>query len=494
MTDNKNLVEGRTGLWEVVIGLEVHAQITSNAKLFDGCATTFGQDPNTQVGFFTAALPGTLPVINSVCIDQAIKTGIGINGEINLVSVFDRKNYFYADLPCGYQISQFTRPIVGKGYLDIDLENDETKRINITRLHMEMDAGKSIHDLHPTQTYIDLNRSGVALMEIVSEPEIRSSTEAMAYVKKLRSIVRYLGTCDGNMEQGSLRVDANISLCRPGSAFGTRAEIKNVNSIRFLGQAIEYEIQRQMDILEDGGEIVQETRLFDPNKGITRSMRSKEDAHDYRYFPDPDLLPLRLKQERVDRIRTSMPELPDDKRARFMKDFQLSFYDATSLVAEQETAHYYEQVVAASKASDRVAAAKSSANWMMGEVFGAMNREGLSIEDIRLKPENLAEMIDLILDNTISGKIAKDVFAKMWESEKSPGQLVEELGLRQITDSSAIETIVKDVLTQNADKVQAYKAGKEQLFGFFVGQVMKASQGKANPAIVNDCIKKMLSE
>lgn len=493
-TPNKDLVEGRTGLWEVVIGLEVHAQVTSKSKLFDGCATDFGQNPNTQVGFFSAALPGTLPVINQVCIDQAIKTGMGINGQINLVSVFDRKNYFYADLPCGYQISQFTRPIVGMGHLIIDMEDGESKRINITRLHLEMDAGKSIHDLHPTKTYIDLNRCGIALMEIVSEPEIRSSAQAMAYVKKLRSILRYLGTCDGNMEQGSMRVDANISLCRPGGEFGTRAEIKNVNSIRFLGQAIEYEIQRQMEILEDGGTIVQETRLFDPGKGVTRSMRSKEDAHDYRYFPDPDLLPLRLKQSRVDRIRATLPELPDQKRERFMDTFKLSLYDATVLVGEQEIANYYEEAVAASKATDKSQSAKLIANWMMGDVFASLNRDGKTMETMELKAVYLAEMIDLILDNTISGKIAKDVFAKMWETGKSPVQLVEELGLRQITDTTIIEKIVKDVLDKSADKVQAYRAGKEQLFGFFVGQVMKETQGKANPALVNELIKKLLAE
>lgn len=490
---NKNLVEGRTGFWEVVIGLEVHAQVTSISKLFDGCSTDFGAEPNTQVGFFSAALPGTLPVINTYCIDQAIKTGMGINAPINLFSVFDRKNYFYADLPCGYQISQFTRPIVGMGYLDIDLEGEESRRINITRLHLEMDAGKSIHDLHPTKTYIDLNRCGIALMEIVSEPEMRSSAEAMAYVKKLRSILRYLGTCDGNMEQGSMRVDANISLCRPGETFGTRAEIKNVNSIRFLGQAIEYEIRRQMEILEDGGTIVQETRLFDPGKGETRSMRSKEDAHDYRYFPDPDLLPLRLTQKRVDDIAKTMPELPDAKRARLMAECGLSLYDATVIVGEQEIAHYYEAAIAASAAADKPQTAKLMANWLMGDVFAAMNRDALTIETMTLTPGNLAGLVDLIMDNTISGKIAKDVFLKMWESGKSPALLVEDLGLKQITDTSVIEQAVADVLAKCPEKVAEYRSGKEQLFGFFVGQVMKATQGKANPALVNELIKKLLA-
>ncbi len=492
LVEENNLVEGRTGKWEIVIGLEVHAQISSNSKLFDGCSTHFGAEPNTQVGFFSAAMPGMLPVLNGYCVDQAIKTGLGINALVNLVSVFDRKNYFYADLPCGYQISQFTRPIVSGGYLDIDLEEGESKRINITRLHMEMDAGKSTHDLHPTKTYIDLNRCGIALMEIVSEPEIRSAAQAMAYVKKLRSILRYMGTCDGNMEMGSLRVDANISLHRPGTELGTRAEIKNVNSIRFLGQAIEYEVRRQLEILEDGGSIVQETRLFDPVKMETRSMRSKEDAMDYRYFPDPDLLPLRLTPERIEAIRITMPELPDAKRARLITKFSLPVYDASVIVSEQETAHYYEACVSNLTVKDKVQGAKMIANWLMGDVFAAMNRDGKTVETMGLAPEHLAGLVDLILDDTISGKIAKDVFLKMWESGKSPASLVEELGLKQITDTSVIEKAVADVLAANADKVADYRSGKEQLFGFFVGQVMKVTQGKANPAIVNEIVKKML--
>jgi aspartyl-tRNA(Asn)/glutamyl-tRNA(Gln) amidotransferase subunit B len=489
---SKNLIEGKSGLWEVVIGLEVHAQIVSRSKLFCGCSTDFGAEPNTQVGFFGASMPGMLPVLNHACVDQAIKTGLGLNGTVNLVSAFDRKNYFYADLPSGYQISQFAHPIVTGGYLDIDLEDEETKRIHLTRIHMEQDAGKSIHDLHPQKTYIDLNRSGIALMEIVSEPDMRSSAQAMAYMKKLRTILRYLGTCDGNMEQGSLRADANVSLHRPGTPFGTRTEIKNVNSVRFVGQAIEYEIYRQLEILEDGGEISQETRLFDPTKGETRSMRSKEDAHDYRYFPDPDLLPLRLTPERIEAVRATMPELPDVKKARLMADFGLSAYDAGVIVGEQEIAAFYEQAVDASKNKDHAQAAKMIANWLMGEVFAALNRDSKTIETMSLSPVHLAELVDLILDETISGKIAKDVFAKMWESGKAPAELVDELGLRQISDTGAIETAIDELLARDAAKVAEYKSGKEQLFGYFVGQIMKAMQGKANPGVVNQLLKKKL--
>ena len=493
--DNKNLVQGKTGLWEVVIGLEVHAQISSKSKLFSGCSTDFGAEPNTQVGFYDAAMPGLLPVINFYCVDQAIKTGLGLKATINPVSVFDRKNYFYADLPSGYQISQFTRPIVSGGYIDIDLDDKgDSKRINITRLHLEQDAGKSIHDLHPTKTYIDLNRSGIALMEIVSEPEMRSSGEAMAYVKKLRSILRYLGTCDGNMEQGSLRVDANISLRRPGEGLGTRAEIKNVNSVRFLGQAIEYEITRQLEILENGQEIVQETRLFDPSQGVTRSMRSKEDAHDYRYFPDPDLPPLRLSQTQIEALKKSLPELPDEKRQRFIQDFDLNPYDSSVLVGEKETADYYEKTLTFIKANAKTQAAKLICNWLTGDVFAALNRGSQTIETMSLKPQHLAELIDLILDETISGKIAKDVFVKLWETGTPPGELVDTLGLRQITDSGAIEQVIDDLLRANSDKVGQYKAGKEQLFGFFVGQVMKAMQGKANPTMVNQVLKERLEK
>jgi aspartyl-tRNA(Asn)/glutamyl-tRNA(Gln) amidotransferase subunit B len=433
-------------------------------------------------------MPGMLPVLNKACVDQAIKTGLGMNSTINKVSVFDRKNYFYPDLPLGYQISQFYYPIVTGGYIDIDLEN-EVKRINITRLHLEQDAGKSTHDLHPSLSYIDFNRAGVALMEIVSEPEMRSSQEAMAYVKKLRSILRYLGTCDGNMEEGSLRVDANISLHQPGTPFGTRAEIKNVNSVRFLGQAIEYEIVRQLDIIESGGTVIQETRLFDPAKGVTRSMRSKEDAMDYRYFPDPDLRPLVLDEARIEAIRVTMPELPDAKRDRFIQEFSLTKYDANVLVAEKETADFYEEIVGFSKGHG---SGKLIANWLIVEVFGAMNRDSKSIDDLPFEPQHLANLVDLIIDNTISGKIAKDVFSKMWETGKAPAQLIDELGLKQVSDTGVIEKTVDDVIAANASQVEQYRAGKEQVFGFLVGQVMKALQGKANPGVANEMLKKKL--
>ncbi|MEI7494159.1 MAG: Asp-tRNA(Asn)/Glu-tRNA(Gln) amidotransferase subunit GatB [Alphaproteobacteria bacterium] len=484
----KNLIQGQTGQWEVVIGLEVHAQAVSNAKLFSGASAVFGADPNTQVTFLDAGMPGMLPVLNKACVDQAIKTGLGMHSAINKVSVFDRKNYFYPDLPLGYQISQFYYPIVTGGYIDIDLEN-EVKRINVTRLHLEQDAGKSTHDLHPNLSYIDFNRAGVALMEIVSEPEMRSSQEAMAYVKKLRSILRYLGTCDGNMEEGSMRVDANISLHKPGTPFGTRAEIKNVNSIRFLGQAIEYEIVRQLDIIENGGTVVQETRLFDPTKGVTRSMRSKEDAMDYRYFPDPDLRPLVLDEARIEAIRAAMPELPDAKRDRFIQEFALTKYDANVLVAEKEVADFYEKIVGFSKGQG---AGKLIANWLIVEVFGAMNRDGISIDNLPFTPQHLANLVDLIIDNTISGKIAKDVFSKMWETGKAPAQLIDELGLKQVSDTGVIEKTVDDILAANASQVEQYRAGKEQVFGFLVGQVMKALQGKANPGVANEILKKKL--
>jgi aspartyl-tRNA(Asn)/glutamyl-tRNA(Gln) amidotransferase subunit B len=484
----KNLIQRQTGQWEVVIGLEVHAQAVSNAKLFSGASAVFGADPNTQVTFLDAGMPGMLPVLNKACVDQAIKTGLGMNSTINKVSVFDRKNYFYPDLPLGYQISQFYYPIVTGGYIDIDLEN-EVKRINITRLHLEQDAGKSTHDLHPSLSYIDFNRAGVALMEIVSEPEMRSSQEAMAYVKKLRSILRYLGTCDGNMEEGSLRVDANISLHQPGTPFGTRAEIKNVNSVRFLGQAIEYEIVRQLDIIESGGTVIQETRLFDPAKGVTRSMRSKEDAMDYRYFPDPDLRPLVLDEARIEAIRVTMPELPDAKRDRFIQEFSLTKYDANVLVAEKETADFYEEIVGFSKGHG---SGKLIANWLIVEVFGAMNRDSKSIDDLPFEPQHLANLVDLIIDNTISGKIAKDVFSKMWETGKAPAQLIDELGLKQVSDTGVIEKTVDDVIAANASQVEQYRAGKEQVFGFLVGQVMKALQGKANPGVANEMLKKKL--
>ena len=485
----ENLVKGQTGLWEVVIGLEVHAQVSSKAKLFSGASAVFGADPNTQVTYLDAGMPGMLPVLNKFCVDQAIKTGLGINATVNRVSIFDRKNYFYADLPLGYQISQLYYPIVTGGYVDIDLENGKSKRVNVTRLHLEQDAGKSTHDLHPSLSYIDFNRAGVALMEIVSEPEINSSQEAMAYVKKLRSILRYLGTCDGNMEQGSLRVDANVSLHKQGTPFGTRAEIKNVNSVRFLGQAIEYEIARQLEIIESGGVIVQETRLFDPSRGETRSLRSKEDAMDYRYFPNPDLRPVVLDESRIEAIRINMPELPDAKRERFIKDFALSEYDANVLVAEKEVADFYEKITASAKGTG---AAKLIANWLIVEVFAAMNRDNKTIDNLPFTPQHLAELVDLIIDGTISGKIAKDVFAKMWESGKAPAKLVEELGLKQVSDTSVIEKAVDEVIAANVAQVEQYRAGKEQVFGFLVGQVMKALQGKANPGVANQILKDKL--
>lgn len=485
----ENLVKGQTGLWEVVIGLEVHAQVVSNAKLFSGASAVFGAEPNTQVTYLDAGMPGMLPVLNKFCVDQAIKTGLGLNATVNRVSIFDRKNYFYADLPLGYQISQLYYPIVTGGYIDIDLDDGEKKRVNITRLHLEMDAGKSTHDLHPSHSYIDLNRAGVALMEIVSEPEMRSSQEAMAYVKKLRSTLRYLGTCDGNMEQGSLRVDANISLHKPGTPFGTRAEIKNVNSVRFLGQAIEYEILRQLEVLESGGEVVQETRLFDPSRGETRSMRSKEDAMDYRYFPDPDLRPLVLDEARIEAIGAIMPELPDAKRDRFIKELALSEYDANVLVAEKEVADFYEKIVSHAKGQG---SPKLIANWLIVEVFAAMNRDNKTINSLPFVPELLAQLVDLIIDGTISGKIAKEVFGKMWETGKAPAQLVDELGLKQVSDTSVIELAIDGVLAANVTQVEQYRAGKQQVFGFLVGQVMKALQGKANPGVANQILKDKL--
>jgi aspartyl-tRNA(Asn)/glutamyl-tRNA(Gln) amidotransferase subunit B len=480
------LLQGRTGPWEMVIGLEVHAQVVSDAKLFSGAATAFGADPNTQVSPVDAAFPGMLPVINRKCVEQAVKTGIGINATVNPVSIFDRKNYFYADLPAGYQISQFTRPIVTGGTIQIDLPNGETRSIGVTRLHLEQDAGKSLHDQHPTMTYVDLNRAGVALMEIVSEPELTSAEEAGAYLKKLRSILRYIGSCDGNMEQGSMRCDANVSVRRPGEGLGTRCEIKNVNSIRFVMQAIDYEARRQIEVLEEGGTIRQETRLFDSARGVTRAMRSKEQAHDYRYFPDPDLLPLELDPAWIEQVRQAMPELPDQRKARYIRDFGLSPYDAGVLVAEKETAVYFEQV-----ADGRDA--KLAANWVMGELFGALNKAGVGIEESPISAERLGGLLDLISDGTLSGKIAKEVFPMMVETGKTAAELVEEKGLRQVTDTGAIDQAIADIMTQHADKVAEYRAGKDKLFGFFVGQAMKATGGKANPALLNDLLKQRLS-
>ena len=481
-----SLIEGRTGSWEIVLGLEVHAQVISKAKLFSGAATNFGSEPNTQVSFVDAAMPGMLPVINEFCVEQAVKTGLGLNAEINLVSVFDRKNYFYADLPAGYQISQFSRPIVGKGTIILDLPDGKMREVGITRLHLEQDAGKSLHDQHPSLTYVDLNRSGVALMEIVSEPDMRSAEEAAAYIRKLRAILRYLGTCDGNMEEGNLRCDVNVSVRRPGEPLGTRCEIKNVNSIRFISQAIEYEARRQIELVEDGGTVQQETRLYDANKGETRPMRSKEHAHDYRYFPDPDLLPLELDRDWIERIRASMPELPDPKKARFMEQYRLSAYDAGVLVMEKATADFYERVA-------RSRDPKLAANWVIVEFFGALNRSGKSIEDSPVTAEGLGELIDLIADNTVSGRLAKDVFALMFDTGKPAGAIVEEKGLRQVTDTGAIEAAIDNVMAEQAAKVAEYRSGKEKLFGYFVGQVMRATGGKANPALLNELLKKKLA-
>jgi aspartyl-tRNA(Asn)/glutamyl-tRNA(Gln) amidotransferase subunit B len=479
-------IQGEKGTWEVVIGMEVHAQVIAESKLFSGAAASFGAEPNSQVSLVDAAMPGMLPVLNEYCVEQAIRTGLGLNAQINKTSVFERKNYFYPDLPQGYQISQFLHPIVGKGEIEIDLPDGSAKTIGITRLHLEQDAGKSVHDQHPTKSYVDLNRSGCALMEIVSEPEISSPDEATAYLSKLRMILRYLDTCDGNMEEGSMRADVNISVRKPGDGLGTRCEVKNVNSLKAVQQAIEYEAQRQVEIIEGGGKIDQETRLWDPVKGETRSMRSKEEAHDYRYFPDPDLLPLHVADSWIERVRETLPELPDQKKHRFMKDFGLSAYDANVLIAERVRADYYETVA---KGRD----AKLAANWVLNELLGALNKDNKSITDSVIAAAQLGQLIDLISDNTISGKIAKDVFAEMYKSGKDPAQIVEEKGLKQVTDTGAIEKIVDEVIAENPDNVAAYRSGKDKLFGFFVGQVMKKSQGKANPNIINELLKKKLS-
>jgi aspartyl-tRNA(Asn)/glutamyl-tRNA(Gln) amidotransferase subunit B len=481
-----HLIDGRIGQWELVIGLETHAHIVADAKLFSGAAASFGAEPNTQVSTVDAAFPGMLPVINRHCVEQAVKTGLGLQARINLVSVFDRKNYFYADLPAGYQISQYSQPIVGKGEVVLDMPNGEIRRIGITRLHLEQDAGKSLHDQHPSLTYVDLNRAGVALMEIVSEPDMRSAEEAGAYVRKLRSILRYLGTCDGNMEEGSLRCDCNVSVRRPGDKFGTRAEIKNVNSVRFVMQAIEYEARRQIEILEGGGSVVQETRLYDAHRGETRPMRSKENDYDYRYFPDPDLLPLELDAAWVEDLKRDLPELPDAKKARFIADYGLTPYDADVLVAEKSHADYFETVA---KGRD----AKLAANWVTGELFGALNKTGADIATSPISAAALGELLDFIRDNTISGRIAKEVFAAMLDTGTSAGAIVEERGLRQVTDSSAIDGVIDAMLAAQADKVAEYRSGKDKLYGFFVGQVMKAMGGKANPALLNELLRKKLT-
>ncbi|MCK0197618.1 Asp-tRNA(Asn)/Glu-tRNA(Gln) amidotransferase subunit GatB [Ancylobacter sp. 6x-1] len=478
--DPKKLIKGATGDWEVVIGMEIHAQVTSNAKLFSGASTAFGGEPNSHVSLVDAAMPGMLPVINEECVKQAVRTGLGLKAEIHLRSVFDRKNYFYPDLPQGYQISQYKSPIVGEGVVLVDTA-DGTIEVGIERLHLEQDAGKSIHDQNPTMSLVDLNRSGVALMEIVSKPDLRSSEEAKAYVTKLRTILRYLGTCDGDMEKGNLRADVNVSVRKPGDDFGTRCEIKNVNSIRFIGQAIEIEARRQIGIIEDGGVIEQETRLFDPGRGETRSMRSKEEAHDYRYFPDPDLLPLEFDQAFVDALAAHLPELPDEKKARFVKVYGLSAYDADVLVAEKETAAYYEEVAAGRDA-------KAAANFVINELFGRLNKEGKDIASSPVSAAQIGAIVDLIADGTISGKIAKDLFEIVFTEGGDPRQIVEARGMKQVTDTGAIEAAVDAIIAANPDKVEQVKA-KPTMLGWFVGQVMKQTGGKANPQAVNDLLK-----
>jgi aspartyl-tRNA(Asn)/glutamyl-tRNA(Gln) amidotransferase subunit B len=479
-------VKGATGDWEVVIGLEVHAQITSNAKLFSGASTEFGAEPNAQVSLIDAAMPGMLPVLNGECVKQAVRTGLAIDAEIHRWSRFDRKNYFYADLPQGYQISQLYHPIVGEGSMLIETE-EGAKVIGVERIHIEQDAGKLMHDQHPTMSYVDLNRCGVALMEIVSKPDMRSPAEAGAYVKKLRAILRYVGSCDGNMEQGSMRADVNVSVRRTGEEFGTRTETKNVNSVRFIQAVVEYEAKRQVAVIEDGGKIVQETRLFDPDKGVTRSMRSKEDAHDYRYFPDPDLLPLVLTEAFVAECKASLPELPDAKRARFVDVLGIPPYNADVITSDVETARWFEALLAAG------AEAKAGANWLTSELFGALNRLGKDIVDSPVSPVQAAELLGLVADGMISGSLAKQVFEAMLETGDGAAAIVEARGLKQTSDTGAIDAVIAEVLAANGDKVEQYKAGKEALFGFFVGQTMKAMAGKANPKIINELLKKALA-
>lgn len=487
--DPKRLIPGATGDWEVIVGMEIHAQVTSNAKLFSGASTSFGAEPNANVSLVDAAMPGMLPVINEECVRQAIRTGLGLKAKINHRSVFDRKNYFYPDLPQGYQISQFKNPIVGEGEVLVSVGpakdgSFEEITVRIERLHLEQDAGKSLHDQHPTMSYVDLNRSGIALMEIVTMPDIRSADEARAFVTKLRTILRYLGTCDGNMEEGSLRADVNVSVRRPGDPFGTRCEIKNVNSIRFVGQAIESEARRQIAILEDGGTIEQETRLFDPSRGETRSMRTKEEAHDYRYFPDPDLVPLVVDQAFVDALAADLPELPDEKKARFIQSFGLSEYDASVLVSEKAIADFFEEVAVGRDG-------KVAANWVINDLLGALNKDGKSIEESPVRPQQLGAIIDLIKVGTISGKIAKDLFEIVWNEGGDPNEIVEQRGMKQVTDTAEIERVVNEVIAANPDKVEQVKS-KPTLAGWFVGQVMKATQGKANPQAVNALVKEKL--
>ena len=478
-------LDGETGPWEIVVGLEVHAQVVSRAKLFSGAATAYGAAPNTQVSFVDAGFPGMLPVINRECVAQAVRTGLGLAARINLVSRFDRKNYFYADLPSGYQISQFAHPIVGAGEVEIELADGSARRIGVTRLHLEQDAGKSLHDQDPRRSLIDLNRAGVALMEIVSEPDLRSPEEAGAYLRKLRTVLRYLGTCDGNMEEGSLRADVNVSVRRHGEPYRTRCEIKNVNSVRFVMQSIEVEARRQIAVWEGGGAVDQETRLFDPARGQTRSLRSKEDAHDYRYFPDPDLLPLVLDETWVEGLRAGLPELPDAKRARFVRDYAIPPYDAAVLVADQPVAAFFETVAGGRDA-------KLAANWVIGDLFSVLNKRGAGIEASPVSAANLGSLLDLMADGTINGRLAKEVFEEMVASGEDAPAVVERLGLRQVTDTGAIDAAVVAVLAGNPGKLAEYKSGKDKLFGFFVGQVMKAMAGKGNPALVNDALRRAL--
>ena len=479
------MIEGAGGPWEIVVGLEVHAQATSESKLFSAAAAAFGAEPNTQVGFVDAAMPGALPVVNEACVAQAVRTGLGLNAEINRYSVFDRKHYFYPDLPANYQISQYTRPIVVGGAVRVDLEDGSVREVGIERLHLEQDAGKSLHDRRADATWVDLNRAGVALMEIVTKPDLRGAAEAGAFVRKLRAILRYLGTCDGNMEQGSLRCDVNVSVRRPGEPLGTRCEIKNLNSIRFVQQAIGHEARRQVDVLEEGGEIAQETRLFDADRGVTRSMRGKEEAHDYRYFPDPDLPPLELSEDYIEAIRAGLPELPDRKKARFVEELGLGEYDAGVLVAEREVADYFERVAAGREA-------KAAANWVTGALFGKLNESGLKIAEAPVSPEDLGGLIDLVADGALSGRLAREVFDAMFESGRPPGEIVAERGLEQVSDADEIEALADAVIAESADRAEEYRAGKGKLFGFFVGQVMKASRGRANPKVVNDVLRRKL--
>jgi aspartyl-tRNA(Asn)/glutamyl-tRNA(Gln) amidotransferase subunit B len=487
--DHKKLLKGATGDWEIVIGMEIHAQVTSHAKLFSGASTAFGGEPNAHVSFIDAAMPGMLPVINEECVRQAIRTGLGLKAKINHRSVFDRKNYFYPDLPQGYQISQYKSPIVGEGEVIVDTADGGRIRVGIERLHLEQDAGKSLHDQHATLSFVDLNRSGVALMEIVSKPDLRSAEEARAYVTKLRTILRYLGTCDGDMEKGNLRADVNVSVRRPGEPLGTRCEIKNVNSVRFIGQAIEAEARRQIGVIEDGGSIEQETRLFDPVKGETRAMRSKEEAHDYRYFPDPDLLPLEFDQAYVDELAAHLPELPDAKRARFMSEYGLSTYDASVLVAERANADYFEAVAKGNDGKGRDG--KAAANWVINELFGRLNKEGKEIDASPVSAAQLGALVDLIGEGAISGKIAKELFEILWSEGGDPRELVEARGLRQVTDMGAIEAAIDAIIAANQDKVEQAKA-KPTLIGWFVGQVMKSTGGKANPQAVNELLRRKL--